>query len=318
MLATSLSSKRSKQFFSLPELLVVVLIILVLSAIAIPVVRSTRLKALVVSCMNNLRSIAVASSHYQREYRSYPPQPYRGENKISATLAEYVEDGGIFHCPVDTAAGADSYSGYFVTRTASDSGDSLLVGCPRHDNSTLAINVFKKGAASTHPVGDVYHAIGGNESERKFPGDEVGCGTTYFPDGSSMTITTPGLEAEIIESFRLDSGQTYTLLRVPSNDAFGKLILDVTPGSKFEVITPAAIAGVRGTVFMVDIFPLADGKKGIDVFVYEGKVAVTEKTGKESWAYWRRYENTGNRWVGFYWLKPRPRTQEKRTRGLGL
>jgi hypothetical protein len=192
-------------------------------------------------------------------------------------LGEFVDDPAIFHCPVDEES-VDSYSKYYVTRTGFDAGDSLLVGCPRHDNQTLAVNVFKKGAASTHPLGQMYHSAG-SQSEPVGAGEIVSSGTTWFPDGSSMTITTPGLEAEVVESFRLDSGQTYTLLKVPANDTLGRLILNVIPGSRFEVITPAAIAGVRGTVFIVDIIP-KDGRKATDVFVYEGEVAVTEKTGK--------------------------------------
>lgn len=270
--------RNRKGFFTLPELLVVVAVVLVLSLIAIPVIRSTRVKACVVKCMTNLRNIALATSHYQREHKAYPPQPYLGRNSLKRSLGEFVRDDAVFLCPVDEGS-LDSYSDFYVTRTSYDASDSLLVGCPRHNNQTLAVNVFKKGSATTHPVGQMFHSEG-NQSTPSHPGDIVGSGTTWFPDGSSMTITTPGLEAEIVESFRLENGQTYTLIKVPANDAFGRLILSVIPGSKFEVITPAAIAGVRGTVFMVDIFPTNDGQKAIDVFVYEGKVAIAEKSGK--------------------------------------
>jgi len=270
--------RNRKGFFTLPELLVVVAVVLVLSLIAIPVIKSTRVKACVVKCMTNLRNIALATSHYQREYNAYPPQPYLGRNSLKRSLGEFVNDDAVFQCPVDEGS-FDSYSDFYVTRTSHDAGDSLLVGCPRHDNQTLAINVFKKGSATTHPVGQMFHSEG-NQSTPSHPGDIVGSGTTWFPDGSSMTITTPGLEAEIVESFRLENGQTYTLIKVPANDAFGRLILSVIPGSRFEVITPAAIAGVRGTVFMVDIFPTNKGQKAVDVFVYEGSVAVAEKSGK--------------------------------------
>ncbi len=277
-------SNRNKEFFTLPEVLVVLVIILVLALVAVPIIRKTRVNAWLASCMHSLRTIATASGHYQIDYRQYPPQPFQNANRLPTTMAEYIENREAFACPVDETPPedvdiVDSYSDFYVTRTSLADGDSLIAGCPRHDNQTIAVNVFKKGNATRNQLGPLHHSQGENQ-DRQYSGDVVGTGTTWFPDGSSMTIQTPGLEAEIVESFRLDSGQTYTLIKVPANDAFGRLIFDVIPGSKFEVITPAAIAGVRGTVFMVDIIADKKGRKAADVFVYEGSVAVTESTGK--------------------------------------
>ena len=276
--------KRNREFFTLPEVLVVLVIMLVLALIAVPIIRKTRVNAWLASCMNNLRTLATASGHYQIDYRQYPPQPFKNANRLPGTMVEYIENRDVFACPGDETPSKDvgiidSYSDFYVTRSSMADGDSLMAGCPRHDNQTIAINVFKRGNATRNQLGQLHHSQGEN-LDRQFSGDMVGTGTTWFPDGSSMTIQTPGLEAEIVESFRLDSGQTYTLIKVPANDAFGRLIFDVIPGSKFEVITPAAIAGVRGTVFIVDVIADKTGKKAVDVFVYEGSVAVTESTGK--------------------------------------
>jgi prepilin-type N-terminal cleavage/methylation domain-containing protein len=276
--------KRNREFFTLPEVLVVLVILLVLALVAVPIIRKTRVNAWLASCMHNLRTLATASGHYQIDYRQYPPQPFQNANRLPATMAEYIENREAFACPLDETPPEDvgiidSYSDFYVTRTSLADGDSLIAGCPRHVNQTIAVNVFKKGNATRNQLGQLHHSQGEN-LDRIYSGDIVGTGTTWFPDGSSMTIQTPGLEAEIVESFRLDSGQTYTLIKVPANDAFGSLILDVIPGSKFEVITPAAIAGVRGTVFMVDIIADKKGRKAADVFVFEGSVVVTESTGK--------------------------------------
>ena len=84
-------------------------------------------------------------------------------------------------------------------------------------------------------------------------GDEVQNGLLEFADGSSATLNG---QAMVIGSFRMDNGRLYTILRVFRSYGNSTITVTVPPGtspkSKFEVVTPAAIAGVVGTIFRVE------------------------------------------------------------------
>jgi hypothetical protein len=54
-------------------------------------------------------------------------------------------------------------------------------------------------------------------------------------------------------------------------------VLKKSGGNKFQVITPQAIAGVRGTKWAVDA-----AEKKTSVFVVDGRVAVGRRTGNHS------------------------------------
>jgi len=80
--------------------------------------------------------------------------------------------------------------------------------------------------------------------------------------GTTMTIrkcTFNALHRVETSSFRVDIGRIWV-----------RVIKALTRGSKFEVETPAATAGIRGTVFAVEV--AADG--GTDIAVWDGSVAV--------------------------------------------
>lgn len=52
----------------------------------------------------------------------------------------------------------------------------------------------------------------------------------------------------------------------------GAVLVEVRPGSTFQILTPHAIASVRGTEFVVDV-----AEERTSVFVVEGEVAVTKR-----------------------------------------
>ena len=59
-----------------------------------------------------------------------------------------------------------------------------------------------------------------------------------------------GLFVELAESLRLPDGRLYSIVLIGPG-AHGRVEVRVAPGSRFEVVTPSAIAGVRGTRFAV-------------------------------------------------------------------
>jgi type II secretory pathway pseudopilin PulG len=66
------TEKRStRQCFSLVELLVVIGIIVVLAAILLPALNSSRRRAHMTACTNNLRQISLGWTMYQGDY-NYP------------------------------------------------------------------------------------------------------------------------------------------------------------------------------------------------------------------------------------------------------
>jgi hypothetical protein len=93
-----------------------------------------------------------------------------------------------------------------------------------------------------------------------------------FSDGSTAMVNEG--EWRLIQSFNLGNNRCYSLLKSddPAADAKNDVTCNVTPGSKFEVITPSAIAGVGGTEFRVVV------KAGAVANTVETTVSVTSGT----------------------------------------
>ncbi len=208
-------------------------------------------------CAENLSAIYGAIIKYQANPANkgeYPPD----DVPLTATFPNLSTN--TFHCPADTTSStSDSYSQFYVKRNNYSDMTSFMLGCPRHKKN-VAINLFFQGQIFKQ-----------NIAKPKAFGMTLGSPTSQsviFADDSTVS----GGTFTIIQSFFIGNGKCYTLLRV---DAGNVLNCSVTPGSKFEVITPAAIAGVGGTRFTVDT---TDGTK---VTVTEGEVTVTDRPGKE-------------------------------------
>jgi hypothetical protein len=92
-----------------------------------------------------------------------------------------------------------------------------------------------------------------------------------FQDGSTATIPS-GMVVRLIQSFRMHDGRYYSLIGIGINET-GTVDVQVTPGSRFEVVTPAVIAGVQGTRFRVTT-SINNDKYCVNVEVIEGEVAV--------------------------------------------
>ncbi|MBS1257968.1 MAG: hypothetical protein MAG551_01021 [Candidatus Scalindua arabica] len=102
-----------------------------------------------------------------------------------------------------------------------------------------------------------------------------------FADGSTVTVTngSGSYGCILIQSVQLADGTLYSIIKVQDN---GTIDAQVTSGSKFEVVTPSAIVGVRGTEFTVTTS--ANGSVAgyrTDVVLTSGIVVVMDReTGK--------------------------------------
>lgn len=117
--------------------------------------------------------------------------------------------------------------------------------------------------------------------ERVRAGDTVRTGPDSLAELSWVDGTRVQLSADTVLKVKkctfdqLDNTQT-SLFRLDVGKVWVRLIKVLSRGSKFDIETPAATAGVRGTIFSVSVEP--DG--ATTVCVYRGSVAVV--TGQTS------------------------------------
>ena len=253
-----MQSKGRAGGFTLSELIVVVGIIAVLTAILFPVFANAREAARVATCANNLYQIGVAAQLYYQDHHG-PPM-----SRLPVSLGSYISSPSVFVCPNDRSH-TDSYSPFFLGRYHSAKAGEFLVGCPRHQRGDKTAILCGKGNGDVGPAGTVLH-----NGVEVHAGDEVVGGVLTFADGSRVDISA-GLGVVVITSASTDEG-LHTVIYVPASQP-GWLDVNVTPGSKFEVATPVSVAAVRGTRFTVSV-GYEGGQLCTWVSVYEGEVVV--------------------------------------------
>ena len=253
--------QKNNKGFTVIELLVTIGIIAALSGIGVVSVSKVRSAKNQTMCINNLRSISQGLQMYYNDYMAFPDDGYPDDGDdtypLSTELANYIHDKSTFICPEDndtTSTGSyASYDPYYVARKGSYDSNELALGCPRHRGAKNSTSAFSTGSTEITSVGTVL-ANGqeippdGTTAERKITAvnDKL-----EFDDGSTVTVTNASggsYGCFLVQSVRLADGTLYSIVRVQDN---GTIDVQVTSGSKFEVVTPSAIVGVRGTEFTV-------------------------------------------------------------------
>jgi prepilin-type N-terminal cleavage/methylation domain-containing protein len=247
--------------FTLIELIVTIGIISVLSGLTVIGVSNINGTARQTTCINNMRSISQALQLYYNDLRIFPDDGYPDDANdtmpLSTELAGYIKDKSTFVCPEDNDSTSTgnfaSYDPYYVARKNSYGSDELAIGCPRHRGAKNSTSTFSRGSTEITSIGTVL-ANGqvippdGNTVQRAI--NNVNDIMT-FDDGSMVTITNASGEnygCFLVQSVRLGDGTLYSIVKVQDE---GDIDVQVTSGSKFEIITPSATIGVRGTQFTV-------------------------------------------------------------------
>jgi prepilin-type N-terminal cleavage/methylation domain-containing protein len=160
---------RKQKGFSLIELLIVVAIILIIAAIAIPNLLRSRIAANEASAVGSMRTINTAETTYNS---TYPTIGYTG------TLVNLATNGGSCATPTSTSAcliddtlsqattTTTPKSGYYFTLTASSSLGYTLTGQPAKAGSTGVKNFYTDGTAVIR----------------------------YTTDGTAATVTSPSIQ----------------------------------------------------------------------------------------------------------------------------
>ena len=163
---------KARYGFTLIEILVVIAIIGILSAILFPVFSSVRESGRMAVCSSNLKQIGVAIRLYANDNRGfYPPVVPPGNNCAWADrLTAYLKTPEVFVCP-------------------SDEVGEFRPGCPTPDPAVLPPVSYVGSYSPTHP-----YFIGSlNESRVRAPATLVlvvdGDGVSVTPGGTPLTST---------------------------------------------------------------------------------------------------------------------------------
>ncbi len=248
--------------FTLIELLVTIGIIGALASVAVVSVGKIKGVNNQTTCINNLRNISQGLQMYYNNYVTFPEDGYPDNGNdmypLSTELADYINDRSTFICPEDndTTSTSDfaSYDPYYIARKGSYGSDELALGCPRHRGAKSSTSTFSTGSTEITSIGAVLDKNGqeippdGTTAQRTISNVND---TMTFADNSTITLKNKSggsYGCFLIQSVRLSDGTLYSIVKVQDN---GTINIEVTTGSKFEVVTPSAIVGVRGTKFTV-------------------------------------------------------------------
>jgi len=271
------SMSARKRGFTLLQILVVISLVGILSAVLFGVLTRGRATARRADCDVHLKEIALALDTFRQETGHMPQALGELVSKkyVSAQTLRCASDPDLANNAGNAAY--SSYGDFYVIREPRDSGELPVVVCPFHSGDGLhGVQAYKgrytagftsrpvvvsgteiTGAVTiTRPGKGVLSnpATGKNLALRGGDRIKTGAGTIilHFEDGSRAEISANS-EMRVLDSYieGQRTGPLYSLTRQLS----GRINYFITPGSHFDVATPTATAGALGTVFEIKILP---------------------------------------------------------------
>jgi prepilin-type N-terminal cleavage/methylation domain-containing protein/prepilin-type processing-associated H-X9-DG protein len=193
---------RVQSGFTLIELLVVIAIIAILAAILFPVFAQAREKARAISCLSNLKQLALADRMYMEDYDEMVLPDYLYYNKALTEIEyypdivyPYVKSAQVFICPdrsfLDTPNGAN----------ASDSARAWLPpgSGPGHQDLTYSYSANNSwSCCGLDPTKD-YPSL---NSPNGFTGDTLG---RYWPFATDAAFEQPATYSTFFDSNELQT-----------------------------------------------------------------------------------------------------------------
>ena len=251
---------RAASGFTLIEMLITLALLGILTGIVVVMALHSRAQARAIKCLSNQRRVSEAILAF---YSQNGDLPLDGDgSNLSAQLSEFIPwpenqrmigVPAVYRCPNDTSdAMSNSYEEFYVRRQQPHDANYYLLGCPRHcDASGKAINSYGLGHTADARIEPVL--ANGAAVDMDGPGEAraITEGALRFADGSRATIVKAesGFQLTVVTSCRDGEGRLYTIVRMHGT---GAADFKVTPGSRFEVVAPVALVGVRGTRFTVE------------------------------------------------------------------
>ncbi|HOK56625.1 MAG TPA: DUF1559 domain-containing protein [bacterium] len=259
-----------KKGFSLIETLILIFIGISVLILIVGVISNSREFARTMGCVNNMKNIAQAIEGYQVDWKETPVT-------LSSLMPAYIQNPNVFHCPSDREKG-DSYSKFYVGRFfAEEDSNKVFLVCPRHFGGRRTVAGYLSYAVEI-----------GKTKSVKWSGIDVEFGKTYiggnlkFEDGTEVNEISG--EIGVLGSFTNPENKIYSIIYVPEGDVpegeKTSYKVEHKGDSRFEVITPAVIAGVEGTKFNVVNSYYYNNGIPIDntiISVFEGVVKVKER-----------------------------------------
>ncbi len=170
---------RKQKGFSLIELLIVVAIILIIAAIAIPNLLRSKMAANEASAVGSVRTILTASVTYSSTYDNGFPPTLAALAPPAAPPATCDNSGLIDPVVANATTAATAKSGYYFTYSGFSPLATAAKGCTNPGVQAMAV--------------DAQPAIVGTTGQRSFCTDQTGV-IRFDPTGAAIAVTANGCD----------------------------------------------------------------------------------------------------------------------------